>query len=720
MAKTISTLATILTANAQPFVDALQSTTAPLRGFMDNVTSAAGTIAKLTGAAALVSTAFEVFGSVKDSISLAAELEQNAVAFETMLGSADAAKTVMQQLQDFAAATPFEFPELAKSAKSLLAFGVSADRILPSLKAIGDISSGIGAPVAEIAEIFGKAKVQGTLFAEDINQLVGRGIPVIQQFAKQLGVSEGQVKKLASEGQINFGMLQKAFTDLTSSGGQFAGMMEKQSHTLGGMWSTLTDTVSMTLAGIVTQIVETFSLKDGLSALLDGLGTASAYITAGVAAWAPVLKGWAVSTWQTLTGIWDSIYGTVAPVVTDIAGWVVQNFNTMVATAAGYWASLYNFTKAVLGATWSIVSTVGANLSAVWQSAMESVGLSTSSTGTIIGDVFAAVQGVSVLFQKTVTLTLNTLAFSLENLGNIAAFVFTGAAYQAVKFGNEIAYVFTDVIGGTLSWIGRNWQQIFVDIGNFQATVFSNMLKNAADFAKALWSAIKGDGFNFEFTGLTEGFKSSLQELPVIAERQIGGLEKMLGDESAILGQTLAEGYSDYMNNADREAKSAANSITGGIQDALASIPTIKLPDPPTLAVNADTAGPDAMTAALNKTNKAAKDTADALKLTVAGSAEALSGRAGSAAEMILADARKAQGGTGTTAGGVAASPGAVASAPPAVIASRLPDIRPNTGNTESKIEKLLSSVVLLVQQVKTEAATVARNTEALPEVAAI
>jgi len=46
--------------------------------------------------------------------------------------------------------------------------------------------------------------VQGRLFGEDINQLTGRGIPVIQELAKQFGVSESEVKKLVEQGKVGF------------------------------------------------------------------------------------------------------------------------------------------------------------------------------------------------------------------------------------------------------------------------------------------------------------------------------------------------------------------------------------------------------------------------------------------------------------------------------------------------------------------------------------
>jgi tape measure domain-containing protein len=174
-------------------------------------------------------------------------LEQSKVAFGVMLGSAEKADTLLRKLYKFAAETPFESEELLKASKALLAFGSTAESIPEELKSIGDIASAINAPIGEIAELYGKARVQGRLFAQDVNQLTGRGIPIIQEFAKQLGVSESKVKSMVEEGRISFGNLEQAFHDLTSEGGKFKGMMEAQSKTFSGMASTLKDNFSQML-----------------------------------------------------------------------------------------------------------------------------------------------------------------------------------------------------------------------------------------------------------------------------------------------------------------------------------------------------------------------------------------------------------------------------------------------------------------------------------------
>lgn len=179
-------------------------------------------------------------------ISAAADDEALKVRMDVLVGDPGKADAVIEDLKERAANTPLQFGDMANAAGKLLAFGESADRVGDVLGRVGDVSSGVGAPIGEIAEIYGKARVQGTLFAEDINQLTGRGIPVIQEFAKQMGVSEGEVKKLASQGKVTFPMLEKAFISLTGAGGRFEGMLAKQADTFTGKMSTLKDNITET------------------------------------------------------------------------------------------------------------------------------------------------------------------------------------------------------------------------------------------------------------------------------------------------------------------------------------------------------------------------------------------------------------------------------------------------------------------------------------------
>ena len=175
----------------------------------------------------------------KAAVQSAANYEQTRVAFETFLGSAEAAEDALQRLSNFSLATPFTPEQVVQAGQALLAFGEPVETLETSLGRIGDIASGTGKDFNELAVIYGKARVAGTLFAEDINQLTEAGVPIIDEFASILGVTNSEVKSLASDGKIGWETLEQAFTNLTSEGGRFFNLTQSQSETLNGRISTL-------------------------------------------------------------------------------------------------------------------------------------------------------------------------------------------------------------------------------------------------------------------------------------------------------------------------------------------------------------------------------------------------------------------------------------------------------------------------------------------------
>lgn len=236
-----------------------------------------GLVAKLGAAFAGLQLAGAAKDFVFDGVRLVAEAEQAEIAFTTFLGSGEKAKKLLKELQEFAAETPFQSDEIRDAGKQLLAFGIDAEAIPDTLRRIGDLSAGTGNRLGELAELYGKARVQGTLYAEDINQLTGRGINVIAEFAKQFGVAESAVKGLGSEGKITFENLQQALIDMTSEGGKFAGLTEKQSQSLAGQYSTLLDSVDALkkefAQGLVPSLLDSVQ---GLQGFTDESGNASA------------------------------------------------------------------------------------------------------------------------------------------------------------------------------------------------------------------------------------------------------------------------------------------------------------------------------------------------------------------------------------------------------------------------------------------------------------
>ena len=179
------------------------------------------------------------FTALKGALTGAADLEQLNISFETFLGNAEKAKQVVLDLRKFADVTPFETEEVNKAGRALLAFGTPARELIPTLTQIGDIAAGTGKDFAELATIFGKARAEGLIQNDTLNQLAEAGIPIYGELAKVLDVNESQIRKLAEQGKIQFKDLQQAFANLSGEGGRFGGLMEKQSQSIAGLWSTL-------------------------------------------------------------------------------------------------------------------------------------------------------------------------------------------------------------------------------------------------------------------------------------------------------------------------------------------------------------------------------------------------------------------------------------------------------------------------------------------------
>lgn len=169
------------------------------------------------------------------------EFQQLEVAFETMLQSKQKADALMGQLVRTAAITPFGLKDVAGGAKQLLAYGESAESVNDTLVRLGDIAAGLSIPLNDLVYLYGTTMVQGRLFAQDVRQFQGRGIPLLQELGKALGKSTDDINEMVSAGKIGFPEVQKVIQNLTSEGGAFYNLMAKQSKTITGQISNLGD-----------------------------------------------------------------------------------------------------------------------------------------------------------------------------------------------------------------------------------------------------------------------------------------------------------------------------------------------------------------------------------------------------------------------------------------------------------------------------------------------
>lgn len=198
---------------------------------------------KIGAAAAGVFAVSQIKNFITQVATVRGEFQQLEIAFKTMLGSAAQADALMSQLVKTAATTPFGLTDIAQSAKQLLAYGVEADKVNETLIRLGDIAAGLSIPINDLAYLYGTTMVQGRLYTQDLNQFLGRGIPLIEQLAQQFGVAENQVKALVEEGKVGFPEVEQAIINLTNEGSMFGGLMAAQSQSITGQISNIEDAI---------------------------------------------------------------------------------------------------------------------------------------------------------------------------------------------------------------------------------------------------------------------------------------------------------------------------------------------------------------------------------------------------------------------------------------------------------------------------------------------
>ena len=180
-------------------------------------------------------------GLLQSIVEVRGQFQQLEIAFGTMLGSEQKAKDLMDQMITTAAKTPFDLAGIAGGAKQLLAYGTAADKVNDTLVRLGNIAAGLSIPLNDIVYLYGTTMVQGRLYAQDVRQFTGRGIPLVKELAKMYGVTAEEINSMVSAGKIGFPEVEKVLNGMTDAGGQFYNLMEKQSASLTGMLSNLSD-----------------------------------------------------------------------------------------------------------------------------------------------------------------------------------------------------------------------------------------------------------------------------------------------------------------------------------------------------------------------------------------------------------------------------------------------------------------------------------------------
>lgn len=238
-----------------------------VQGALGKLASIGSAAAKITAGAGLAAGA-GIAALVAKSIGKAADMETLRTAFVPLLGGIKQARERMAELSAFAAATPFELPEVAAASKTLETLTRGALSTGKGLTLVGDVASATNTPFSEIAVTIGRL-YDGLQSGRPVGEVLMR--------LQELGVISGDVRGKLEELQKSGASGKDAWAVAETALGRFTGSMKLQSGTWNGLLSTLSDTISAVMVKFGEPIMDALKpYLDGAIARIESLQAAAA------------------------------------------------------------------------------------------------------------------------------------------------------------------------------------------------------------------------------------------------------------------------------------------------------------------------------------------------------------------------------------------------------------------------------------------------------------
>jgi tape measure domain-containing protein len=337
------------------------------------VAQAATKLAELGGAALMVGIKFD------------AMKEQAMIAFTNLLGSAQKAKTFMDELAAFAAKTPFEFKELTGAAQRLMAMGFASRDVIPMLTAVGNAVSAMGGSAAMVDRVttaLVQMKAKGKVSAQEMMQLAEAGIPAWEILAKKIGVSIPEAMKLGEKGAISASVAIEGLIEGMNN--KFGGMMEAQSQSFNGLMSTLRDLTDQAAGEIMQPIFD-----------------ASKNVLQNVVKLLPEFKAQFVGAFNEIINAVSVTVNRLAPLVTtamnDMAAAWKSGHSDILNVTKGVWTAIsVGFIEPTIGTISRLISAASQAMAGNWETALRRMlNITDTASNSILSTISRWVQAIA-------------------------------------------------------------------------------------------------------------------------------------------------------------------------------------------------------------------------------------------------------------------------------------------------------------------------------------
>ena len=286
-------------------------------GLGDGIAGAAAKFTKFTAAAAGTAVVGTIGTSLYKGFQRLDSIDQATAKLEALGNSSGDVSKIMDNALASVKGTSFGMGEAATTAASMVASGIKPGKELEGvLGTVADTAAIAGTNMDEMGLIFGSVAARGKLQGDDMMQLLGRGVPVLQILAEQTGKTSAEISDMVSKGQVDFRMFADAMEGYVGGGAKRMGeTLSGSLKNLGAAFGRMGEEV---LKGPMQQAPEVINK---LTEQVDNMGSVIG----------PVVQEWS---------------GKLAPVVADFATSIIPT-----ATAAvGVFADGVNLALPVLQA----------------------------------------------------------------------------------------------------------------------------------------------------------------------------------------------------------------------------------------------------------------------------------------------------------------------------------------------------------------------------------
>lgn len=159
--------------------------------------------------------------------------EKNNKSFEVLAGNKGIGQNLGMELNELKQNTILG-PAVYQNAKTMMSFGITAEKVIPHLKMLGEVSMGDAERLQSLTLAFSQTNAAGKLMGQDLLQYVNAGFNPLHEISVMTGKSMADLRKQMEQGAISSDMVVKAFQHATGAGGLFNNMLGQMAETTGG------------------------------------------------------------------------------------------------------------------------------------------------------------------------------------------------------------------------------------------------------------------------------------------------------------------------------------------------------------------------------------------------------------------------------------------------------------------------------------------------------